>query len=88
MTLEANNDIKVSIIIPTKNNGNIIERCLDSIRELDYPEDKIEVIIVDGRSTDKTGEIAKRYGYKVVYGDIGTIGGERNIGVENKCYTF
>ena len=88
MTFETSDSIKVSIIIPTKNNGNIIARCLDSIRELDYPEDKIQVVIVDGRSTDKTGEIAKRYGYKVVYGDIGTIGGERNIGVENKCYTF
>jgi glycosyltransferase involved in cell wall biosynthesis len=44
MTLEASNNIKFSIIIPTKNNGNITARCLDSIRELGYPEDKIEVI--------------------------------------------
>ena len=54
MTLEASNNIKVSIIVPTKNNGNIIARCLDSIWELDYPKNKVEVIIVDGHSMDDT----------------------------------
>ena len=44
---------KVSIIIPTKNNGDILEKCLVSIQNLDYPpKDKYEVIIVDGHSTD------------------------------------
>ena len=38
---------KVSIIIPTKNNGDILEKCLASIKNLDYPKDKYEVIIVD-----------------------------------------
>ena len=41
---------EVSIIIPTKNNGDIIEKCLHSIKNLDYPKDKYEVIIVDGHS--------------------------------------
>ena len=40
-------DNKVSIIIPTKNNGDILEKCLASIKNLDYPKDKYEVIIVD-----------------------------------------
>ena len=43
----------VSIIIPTKNNGDILEKCLASIQNLDYPEDKYEVIIVDGHSTER-----------------------------------
>ena len=41
----------VSTIIPTKNNGDILEKCLSSIQNLDYPKDKYEVIIVDGHST-------------------------------------
>jgi glycosyltransferase involved in cell wall biosynthesis len=55
-------DNKVSIIIPTKNNGDIIEKCLASIKNLDYPKDKYEMIVVDGHSTDGTVEFAKTYG--------------------------
>jgi len=75
--------MKVSIIIPTKNNADILEKCLESIRNLDYPRDEVEVIVVDGHSTDGTVEIAERYGCRVVYEDVGTIGGARNIGVEH-----
>ena len=74
---------KVSIIIPTKNNGDILEKCLASIKNLDYPKDKYEVIIVDGHSTDDTVEIAKKYGCKIAYEDVGTRGGACNIGVKN-----
>jgi glycosyltransferase involved in cell wall biosynthesis len=74
--------MKVSIIIPTKNNADILEECLESIRNLDYPKDEVEVIIVDGCSTDNTVEIARKYGCKVVYEEVGTIGGARNVGVE------
>ncbi len=30
----------ISIMIPTRNNGSVLERCLSSIGELDYPEDE------------------------------------------------
>ena len=73
---------KVSIIIPTKNNGDILEKCLATIQNLDYPRDEPEVIIVDGHSTDDTVEIAKKYGCKIVYENIGTRGGACNIGVK------
>ena len=74
---------KISIIIPTKNNGDILEKCLASIENLDYPKEEYEVIIVDGHSTDDTVEMAKKFGCKVVYENVGTIGGARDIGVEN-----
>ena len=76
-------DNKVSIIIPTKNNGDILEKCLAAIQNLDYPKEEYEVIIVDGHSTDNTVEIAKKYGCKIVYEDVGTRGGACNIGVKN-----
>ena len=72
---------KVSIIIPTKNNGDILEKCLASIKNLDYPKGEYEVIVVDGHSTDNTVEIAKKYGCKVVYENVGTRAGACNIGV-------
>jgi cellulose synthase/poly-beta-1,6-N-acetylglucosamine synthase-like glycosyltransferase len=73
----------ISIIIPTKNNGDILGRCLSSIEELDWPEDQMEIIIVDGRSTDNTIEIAKEYGSRVIYEDVGTRGGACNVGVRS-----
>ena len=46
-------DNKVSIIIPTKNNGDILEKSLAAIKNLDFPKDKYEVIIVDGHSREE-----------------------------------
>ncbi len=69
-------------MIPTKNNADILERCLESIRDLDF-EGEVEVVIVDGNSTDSTVDVAQRYGCKVVYEDKGTISYARDIGVKN-----
>ncbi len=51
----------VSIVIPTLNSERTIERCLQSINNQDYPMDKMEVIIVDAGSVDKTLEICKKH---------------------------
>lgn len=48
----------VSIIIPTKNSAAFLENTLSSIKKQSYK--KIEVIIVDGNSTDGTLQIAKK----------------------------
>ncbi|NVM21685.1 MAG: glycosyltransferase [Desulfobacterales bacterium] len=49
----------VSIIIPTRNSGKTIGALLSSIRKQTYSD--IEVIVVDGGSTDCTLDIAKEY---------------------------
>jgi len=54
----------VSIIIPCRNEEKFIGKCLDSIIAQNYPKDKIEVLVVDGRSTDRTREIVKKYAQK------------------------
>lgn len=64
----------VSIVVPTRNNEKDIDRCLRSLSDLDYPKDRFEVIVVDGRSTDRTVEIAKAFNASVVY-DPGRGGG-------------
>jgi len=53
----------VSIIIPTKNPGDILENCLKSISTQTYK--KIEIIIVDGNSKDHTKALAKKYKAKI-----------------------
>ena len=45
---------KFSILVPTKNEETVIRRCLDGIFNMDYPKDKMQVIVVDGKSEDNT----------------------------------
>ncbi len=51
---------KISIIIPTRNSGKTIDRCLQSIYKQSYKN--IEIIIVDQESEDSTIMIAEKYG--------------------------
>lgn len=51
----------VSIIITTRNEEANIKNCLDSILSQSYPKDKMEIIVVDNNSTDKTKEIAEGF---------------------------
>jgi len=57
----------ISFVIPTYNSEKTLERCLESIAKQDYPRDKIEIIVVDGGSKDRTIEIAQSFGAKIVY---------------------
>ena len=49
----------VSVIVPVKNRRDTIRRCLDSILSENYPA--LEIIVVDGASTDGTLEILQTY---------------------------
>ena len=55
---------KISLIVPTKNEEAVIQRCLDSILQIDYPEDRMEIIVVDGNSKDATRKICTEYAAK------------------------
>lgn len=50
----------LSVVLATRNEENNIARCLESVKSIAN-----EIIIVDEYSTDKTVEIAKKYGVKV-----------------------
>ena len=47
----------VTVIIPAYNEEKCIGRCLLSLLEQDYPEDLVEIIVIDGNSSDKTVEV-------------------------------
>lgn len=51
-----------SIIMPTYNSEDTIEKALKSIREQDLSEETIEILVIDGGSTDRTLDIARKYG--------------------------
>ena len=51
----------LSIVIPTYNEAHDLKECLSSIASQEFDKNKIEVIIVDNYSTDKTLEVAKKF---------------------------
>ena len=53
------NNIKLSIIIPVKDEVRFIARCLDSIK--DQMQDDVQVIVINDGSTDGTDEVLEQY---------------------------
>jgi cellulose synthase/poly-beta-1,6-N-acetylglucosamine synthase-like glycosyltransferase len=51
----------VSLVIPTFNEAQIITQKLENVGQLDYPRDKLEVIVVDGGSTDSTADSVRKF---------------------------
>ncbi len=51
----------VSIIVPCFNEEKTLTGTVESLLNLNYPEDKLDIIIVDDGSTDSTYEVAKKF---------------------------
>lgn len=50
---------KISVIVPAYNEEKNLERCVLSVINSAYPKDRIEIIIVDDGSTDRTYKVAR-----------------------------
>ncbi|MEO8701204.1 MAG: glycosyltransferase family 2 protein [Kofleriaceae bacterium] len=51
---------RVTIAMPAFNEEHYIEACIASVQAQDYPAELIEILVADGRSTDRTREILSR----------------------------
>jgi len=83
----------VSVVIPCLNEEETIQQALDSILANNYPHDRLEIIIVDGMSQDKTRNIIRQY--QESFSFIQTLdnpqGGQNtalNIGIQNSRGEF
>jgi glycosyltransferase involved in cell wall biosynthesis len=56
---------KISIVIPTLNQGQFIKETLESLFAQSYPN--LEIIVMDGVSTDGTLDILRSYGDKLIW---------------------
>jgi glycosyltransferase involved in cell wall biosynthesis len=63
----------ISVVIPVLNGELLLPKCLDSLKAQEYPWKKIDLIVVDDDSSDKTAAVAKSYGARIVRN------GSRNI---------
>jgi len=57
--------MKVTVVIPARNEEHLLGCCLEALRDQDYPG-PLEIIVVDNGSEDRTAEIARSYGVTVV----------------------
>ena len=51
----------ISIIIPIRNEAASIEKCLNAVLAQDYPQDQMEIFVVDGMSSDDTRAIVEAF---------------------------
>jgi GT2 family glycosyltransferase len=49
------------VVIPVRNGDATIDACLDSVLRLDWPRERLEVVVVDNDSTDGTAAILQRH---------------------------
>ncbi len=58
--------LSISVVIATFNSARTIKQSLESVRNQNYPQELIEIVISDGGSTDKTLTIVKKYNVRIV----------------------
>src|SRR5205085_9617055 len=73
----------ISIVIPAYNEEALLAPTVRAVREsADATGVPYEVIVVDDGSTDRTAEIARAHGARVVSVELRQIGAARNAGVK------
>jgi cellulose synthase/poly-beta-1,6-N-acetylglucosamine synthase-like glycosyltransferase len=50
---------RVCVLIPAHNEETVIERTLDATLRFDYPMEKLQILVINDGSSDRTGEIVK-----------------------------
>ncbi|MEM2618602.1 MAG: glycosyltransferase [Candidatus Hadarchaeales archaeon] len=73
----------VSFVIPARNAERTIGKCIKSILSQKNANTKIEIIVVDDGSTDKTAEIAADLGAKVIRKPHSGVPESINVGIRN-----
>lgn len=79
--------MNISIIIPTLNSEKYLSQCLSSIKKQNYKY-KIEILIVDGGSKDKTIKIAKKFKTKIYKNILKTGEAGKMIGLKKSKYEY
>jgi len=73
----------ISVVMATLNAGEILDKALKSIRNQDYDQKKIEIIVADGGSTDGTQKIIKKYGGKIIPENTGSPEGAKAVALKH-----
>lgn len=72
----------ITVVTPTLNAARLLPECFAAVRGQDYPQEKIEIIVGDGGSTDGTQEIATQFGAKVLLNKLKTGESGKAVGLK------
>lgn len=81
----------ISIVVPAYNESKLIEPCIESLLKLDYPKEKLEILVINDGSTDDTEAKARKYesrGVKVFTKENGGKGAALNYGIKKATGEF
>jgi len=73
----------VSIVLPVFNEERYLESCLKTLRQIEYPKEKYEIITVDNGSIDNSLYIEKQYADQALFLPDVNVGAVRNFGVKH-----
>ncbi|MCU1239650.1 MAG: glycosyltransferase family 2 protein [Candidatus Acidoferrum typicum] len=57
----------ISVLITTYNYGHFIEEAIESVLAQEFPQDRVQIVVVDDGSMDDTAERVKKYGSRIEY---------------------
>ncbi len=57
---------KICILIPARNEENVIGHLIESLKKQDYPSELIDIFVIADNCTDKTAEVSRQHGAEVV----------------------
>ena len=73
----------ISVIIATYNSEKVVGKTLEAIRNQTYPQEDIEILVMDGMSTDATRDIANEYGCRIIDNPLIEQGNAKVLGLQN-----
>jgi len=71
---------RVSVVVPARNEEELLPRCLSALRKQEF--DDFEIIVVDSASTDRTQQVARSFGARVIRLEERGIGRARQVGFD------
>lgn len=72
----------ISVIVPVRNSAKTIGDLLDSLMSLEYTPDRLEIVVVDGNSSDGTRKIVEEYPVLLVDEEGKGLNAARNTGIK------
>jgi Glycosyltransferases, probably involved in cell wall biogenesis len=92
MTVSREN-LRISVVVVTYNEEKNIEDCIMSLLKLDYPKEKHEIVVIDGKSQDRTGTIVLKYvnrdnRVRFFENPKRTIASNRNVGISKARFEY